>query len=187
VERQQRRILAGSAANAHARSRCSSDAEHNSLVATDRRTALLALRGAARGVPFALPATAFVSIFGSPGEHGFGRHRCDAAAAAGLAGWRCSCAFRERHTVTVTSAASLSGGTAATGKNGGGFQCAAFDLVFEGSDKQTALLEAKPARGQASLTSFFKPRSSAAENPAAEHGRPSKRARMPPEPGQPAS
>jgi hypothetical protein len=157
VEWQQRRLLADSAANAHARSRCSSDAEHNSLVATDRRTALSALRGAARGVPFALPATAFVSIFGSPGEHGFGRHRCEAAAAAGLAGWRCSCAFLQRHTVTVTSTASLSsGGKAGTGGTGG-FQCAAFDLVFEGSEKQMASLKAKPARGQASLTSFFQP------------------------------
>ena len=175
VERQQRRLLADSAANAHARSRCSSDAEHNSLVATDRRTALLALRGAARGVPFALPVTAFVSIFGSPGEHGFGLHRCDAAAAAGLAGWRCSCAFRQCHTVTVTSAASLSSsGTAggAGGKNGG-FRSAAFDLVFEGSEKQMASLKAKPAKGQASLTSFFKPSAAAAAAAAAAGPRPS--------------
>lgn len=73
AEREQRRLLAGSAANAHARSRCSSDAEHNALLSADRRTAIAAMRGQGAGrVPFLLPSTAFVAVFGSPGEHGYG-------------------------------------------------------------------------------------------------------------------
>ena len=74
--------------------------------------------------------------------------------------------------MTVTSAASLSSsGTAggAGGKNGG-FRSAAFDLVFEGSEKQMASLKAKPAKGQASLTSFFKPSAAAAAAAAAAAG-----------------
>ena len=155
-ERRQRELLAASAANAHARSRCGSDTEHESLVAADRRAALAALRSAARDQPFALPATAFVSLFGAPGEHGYGRHRCEDAAAAGLAGWRCTCAFRARHTVEVSAAAAadMRVGTlrAAAGAARRG---SAFHLAFDGS-QQTATLRGVAARGQSTLTSFFR-------------------------------
>ena len=152
-ERKQRRALAGSLANAHARSRCSSDAEHNALLAADRRAALTAIRGAGRA-PFQLPSTAFVAVFGSPGEHGYGNHRCDGATAAGLAGWRCTCAFTKNHTVTVSAAAELSGSGGSSS-----IPFVAFDLCvrFDGSTA-TATLRAKPARGQTSLTAFFRPK-----------------------------
>ena len=139
---------------AHARSCCSSDAEHNALLAADRRAALAALRGAGR-TPFPLPATAFVSMFGSPGEHGYGSHRCDGATAAGLAGWRCVCAFTGSHSVNVSAAAEL------TASSGSPSLPAAFDLCFDGGTA-TATLRGKPARGQAPLTAFFRPKATSA-------------------------
>lgn len=150
-EREQRRVLAGSLANAHARSRCSSDAEHAALLAADRRAALTAIRGAGKA-PFQLPSTAFVAVFGSPGEHGYGNHRCDGATAAGLAGWRCTCAFAKNHTVTVAAAAELSGGGASIP-----FPAFGLNVRFDGPTA-TATLRAKPARGQTSLTAFFRPK-----------------------------
>lgn len=146
-QRQQRQLLAASAANAHARARCASDAEHEALVAADRRTALAALRRAARDVPFPLPATAFVSLFGSPGDHGYGYHRCEEAATAGLAGWRCTCAFARRHVVDVSdvAAAAMRVGT----------KSSAFRLTFDGSN-QAATLRGAASRGQSMLTAFFK-------------------------------
>jgi hypothetical protein len=145
-ERQQRQLLSSSAANAHARARCASDAEHAELVAADRRTALGALRSAAGEVPFSLSATAFVSIFGGPGEHGYGQHRCEDASSAGLAGWRCTCAFTRRHVVTVSSAAAASMRI--------GTQSSGFRLIFDGGE-QTATLRGAPGRGQSTLTAFF--------------------------------
>lgn len=145
-ERQQRQLLATSAANAHARSRCASDAEHAALLAADRRAGLRALRAAASDVLFPLPATAFVSIFGGPGDHGYGKHRCEAAAAAGLAGWRCTCAFGSRHVVDVSSAGAEN---LRVGTRGSGFR-----LTFHGSD-QTATLRGAAGSGQSTLSTFF--------------------------------
>ena len=45
-----------------------------------------------------------------PGEHGYGRQWCGSAAAAGMAGWRCTCAFERVHTVEVSSAPALGQG-----------------------------------------------------------------------------
>jgi hypothetical protein len=149
VERAQRRLLAESAANAHARSRCESDAQHNALLAADRRSAVASIRGAARGTPFGLAATAFVSVFGAPGEHGYGQHRCEDAVAAGLAAWRCVCGFAHVHTVSVSSAASLTGHSSSS-------SMAAFKLRFDGGTQRATLLGV-PARGQSALTRFFRP------------------------------
>ena len=103
-ERDQRRLLVASHANAHARSRCSSEGQFAQFAADDRADAVCRLRAAAThgANEFDLAATSFVAAFGGPGEHGYGWHACDAAATAGLARFRCTCSFRGTHTVTVT-------------------------------------------------------------------------------------
>lgn len=142
-ERSQRALLANCAANAHARSRCDTEAQHNALIAADRSTALTALKSGIR--QFALPATAFVSVFGGPGEHGYGEHRCIRAAEAGLPIWRCTCGFEGKHFVSCE-----------TDKFGHGSfkRCAAFELTFDGTCRR-AVMTPKPARGQRTLKSFF--------------------------------
>eukprot|EP00440_Ansanella_granifera_P049876 gb/GFBE01054054.1/.p1 GENE.gb/GFBE01054054.1/~~gb/GFBE01054054.1/.p1 ORF type:complete len:355 (+),score=49.84 gb/GFBE01054054.1/:1-1065(+) len=147
-EMEQRRVLAASHANAHARSTCGSDEEHAQLLAADQRDARHRLAAAARGprgVRFALSATSFVAAFGSPGEHGYGMQRCDRAAADGLALFRCSCSFTSWHTVHVESAACV------LGLN---FQPQQFELRFDGS---VAEFRGLAPRGQSTLAKFVAP------------------------------
>ena len=99
IEREQRSMLARSAANAHARRNCSSDAEFARLAKADRAAAIDAVRAVAAAggrarVKFG--ATAFVSMFGGPGEHGYGSHSCRQAAKTGLPLYRSSAASLDR-------------------------------------------------------------------------------------------
>lgn len=84
-----------------------------------------------------------------------GTHQCDGASASGLATWRCTCAFTGSHTVTVSAAAELTAG----GGKSSLLPFAAFDLRvrFDGPTA-TATLRGKPARGQPSMTAFFRPK-----------------------------
>ena len=156
LERAQRLLLSQSPANAHARSRCVSDTEHRNLLARDRRVALAALRSATTGVEFSLPSTAFVAIFGSPGEHGYGSHICNDANKAGLASWRCLCGFQSQHTLRVVSLASLLQSANISYPKMGKMRIEAFELMYDGV-KQKARLYCKPARGQSTLKRFFRP------------------------------
>ena len=149
-ERAQRRDLAESHANAHARSRLSSGEEFARVAAEDRADALRRLRAAPRGAQaFSLPATSFVAVFGGPGEHGYGRHTCDTAAAAGLPLFRCTCSFRGPHTVTVDATAGRQP-TLAAGLP------ARFLLCYDGAG-ESGRLTAQPPPGQRGICDFFRP------------------------------
>ncbi|KAL1523746.1 hypothetical protein AB1Y20_018674 [Prymnesium parvum] len=134
-EHAQRALLLSSCANAHARSRCASDDDFRRRAAEDRREAAAQLRAALRGragAPFPLSAPAFAAAFGAPGEHAYGSHVCEAAAAAGLAAFRCTCAYAAAHVVDVTDAEAVVGRGAVQ----------SFSLRFE-----RGVAEVRPRRG----------------------------------------
>lgn len=151
-ERDQRRLLVASHANAHARSRCSSEGQFAQFAADDRADAVCRLRAAAThgANEFDLAATSFVAAFGGPGEHGYGWHACDAAATAGLARFRCTCSFRGTHTVTVT------GGPRNRRPLGAAGLPDQFVVLYDGAAARARLVAQRPP-GQLSVTDFFGP------------------------------
>ena len=121
-----------------------------------------------------MAAPALVSIFGAPGEHGYGSHVCDAAAAAKLPSFRCLCAFAGTHSVVVEESApaeveGIDGafrarggvGVLALGKR---FPFEAFSLRWDGAKNEALFVATGRASNgvagarQTSLLSFAKKR-----------------------------
>ena len=156
-EHEQRRRLAASCANAHARSRCADDEQFARLSADDKRDGLQRVRAAARSrLPFEIPPTSLVACFGGPGEHGYGTHACEAARSLGLPLYRCTCDFRSLHAVNVTNPSVSGGAFALVGEAG-------FTLRFDGAAEPapTATLRILAPPGQLSLFRFMSSESGA--------------------------
>ena len=165
AERAQRAELAESFANAHARRNCGNDAEFALWAKRDKADALVAVREAAGryrgggrlaapGPWFRFGATAFVAMFGGPGEHGYGSHGCAQAAAAGLARFRCTCQYRGTHRVEVTPAGR------AQLQLGKRFPFSQWALEWSGAPEERARFVSASApaagKGQLSMARFLK-------------------------------
>ena len=146
-ERQQRKSLSSSRANAHARRHCSSDEEFAAHARADKNDSLKCVREAAAKLAkvaaaplagprtFAFKATSFVAMFGGPGEHGYGSHTCVQAADRMLPKFRCVCDFRGVHRIQVDQD---SRDTLALGKC---FPYPAFVLEFKGALEEGRFVE----------------------------------------------
>ena len=158
-EKEQRARLVSSFANVHARSKCPSDEEFYRLARSDRKNGLKCLREGSKQdnlqKQFKFPITNFVSIFGGPGDHGYGRHVCNKAQDEGKSSFYCDCSpcFSGVHKIICDNPEILNLGV--------GFPFQQFHLNYF-SNSQTAQFEKTVAKysetGQTKLDDFFKPR-----------------------------
>ena len=158
-EKEQRTRLVNSFANIHARSKCSSVEEFNNFARTDRNNALKCLReGAKQAIEkdFKLPITSFVSMFGGPGDHGYGKHLCDKAQQEEKSSFYCDCCpcFYGKHKILCDNTDIFSLGTR--------FPYQTFVLSYDGkleTAKYEKVVPISEKSSQTTIQAFFQPKS----------------------------
>ena len=173
-EREQRIYLTKTKANAHAKRNCKTEADFANYAKADRKTGVEVLKTNAWAVLnrwFDFDVTAFVAIFGGPGEHGYGSHVCLSAQAKGLPSFRCVDNFNGKHLITVLNKTITRPGGGTFTRDievlnlGKRFPLSEFTLEYDGESERARYLTTKSSSGsglgsaskkrQSSLADYF--------------------------------
>eukprot|EP00400_MALV-I_sp_L67-5_P000163 gene163-976_t len=164
-EQEQRVALTKTKANAHGKRNCKSEEQFATFAREDRKCGLDILKDNAGSVKkgFRFPVTVFVSIFGGPGEHGYGSHVCLQASEESLPSFRCSCNFNGKHLVTVFGNKKCAGGKFVRDIEvlnlGKRFPLSQFVLEYDGANETAKYVSSKGVAGsggaQSSIKDFF--------------------------------